>query len=220
MNNNQVITSQEIAVRAHDITVCLERTTVPEFELLHTLGMAARLALHLRGVQAVKYDTIKNVATYILDFPTHAVKPVLALLADAEFVQLVSEGKTIKTIIPDIPYYDSLFRDLGVVAETSNLSEHEQFAVVLSQRLSSSPLVKETVYNFGAEKQVVDRIVDIGKQAAFLSLKRARGRDVLLSPTYFSENKYAYADLVAAHGAGRVKKIIKLLKQNQGWPLL
>lgn len=213
------ISSKDVAVRAHDIAVCLERTTVPEFELLHNLGMATRLALHLRGVQAVRYEIVKMVATFILDFPTSAVKPVLEILAEAEFVQLVTEGKTIKTVIPDVPYYDRLFEGLGSVVSPNNFSEHEKLTVTLAHRLASSPLVKETVYNYGAEKRTVDRIVDIGIQSAFLSQKRARGKNILISPTYFAENTNAYADLVASEGSGRVKKIINLLKSNQGWPL-
>jgi hypothetical protein len=44
--------------------------------------MATRLALHLRGVQAVSYPTIRDVAVYLLDFPSSTVvKPVLELLS-------------------------------------------------------------------------------------------------------------------------------------------
>ena len=67
--------AEDFAVRAHDITVCLERTTVPELEQLQILGMAARLALHLRGVQAVRYELVRDVAVYLLDFPAQAVQP-------------------------------------------------------------------------------------------------------------------------------------------------
>lgn len=214
-----LIQPKEIAVRAHDINVCLERNSVPEFDLLTTLGMAVRLALHLRGIQAVSYHLIRNVATYLLDFPAPAVKPVLFFLAEAEFIKLVTEGNTIKTIIPNVPYYEKLFIDLGEVAGRDNFSEHEQLAIILLHKLADSPLLKEHIYQFGAEKNHVNRIIDIGTQGSFLLSKRVRGRNILLSPTYFSESRDAYADLVAAHGAGRVKKALKLLKANQGWPL-
>lgn len=209
----------ERIVRAHDITLCLERNSVPEFENLHLVGMATRLALHLRGVQPVAYELIKSVAIYLLDFPTTAVRPVLQLLEEAEFLQLVTEGTTIKTVIPKIPYYEKLFDDLGEVSSATGFSEHEQFALELQTRLAGSPLVRESVYQLGADKSVVDRIITLGCETSFLSAKRARGRDVILSPTYFSESPTAYADLVAGHGAGRVKRILELLQQNQGWPM-
>jgi hypothetical protein len=213
------LTPSEISVRSHDIAVCLEQTTVDEFEILHRLGMAVRLALHLRGVQAVKYDIIKKVAVYLLDIPTTAVASVVELLAEAEFVQLVKEGKSIKTIIPQVPYFDDLFTGLGDVASTYGFSEPEELTLALIKRLSASPIIVDHAYSLGAEKKLVDRVIRIGTQGSFIVSRRARGRDVLLSPAYFAENKDAYADLVASNTSGRIKKVLDLLGKNQGWPL-
>jgi hypothetical protein len=219
MENQPNLKPEEIAVRAHDITVCLERTSVPEFDLLTTLGKAVRLALHLRGVPAVSYSLIKDVAIYLLDFNADAVRPVLELLADAEFVRLDTEGRTIKTVIPDVPFYSKLFSDLGDIAKSNNLSEPEWLTLLLLHRLAGSPLLLDQIYQIGAEKRLVNRIIDIGSEGSFLINRRARGRSILISPTYFPENSNAYADLVAASGANRVKKVLDLLKMNQGWPL-
>lgn len=213
------LNSEEIAARAHDITVCLERTSVPEFDLLTTLGKAVRLALHLRGVPAVSYSLIRNVAIHLLDFNADSVRPVLELLADVEFVKLDTEGRTIKTVIPDIPFYDNLFSDLGDITKSNNLSEPEWLTLFLLQRLAGSPLLLDQVYEIGAEKRLINRVIDIGSEGSFLINRRARGRPVLISPTYFPENSNAYADLVAASGANKVKKVLDLLKKNQGWPL-
>jgi hypothetical protein len=214
------LTSQEIAVRAHDITVCLERTSVSEFDELTKLGMAVRLALHLRGVPAVTYALLRDVAVHLLDFPTAAVRSVLELLAEAEFVRLDTEGKTIKAVIPDVPFYEDLFSDLGDIIGSDNLSEPEALTLVLVHRLASSPMLVDHVYRLGADKSLVDKIIGIGTQGSFIVNQRARGRAILLSPTYFPENSQAYADLVAAGGTQRVKKILDLLKDNQGWPLI
>lgn len=219
MAEEAITKAQERAVRAHDMAVCMERSTVPEFEQVHFLGMAARLALHLRGVPAVKYETVRDVATYLLDFQVAAVKPVLKLLAEAEFANLVTEGQTIKTVIPDVPFYGQLFEKLGDVVGTDDFSEHEQLALDLSRRLSRSPVARDSLYQEGADRKVVDRILEIGDKTSFLSVKRARGRDIVVSPAYFAENTQAYADLVAGNGSGRVKRLLDILKANQGWPL-
>lgn len=219
MGSQAQLTSQEIAVRSHDITVCLERTSVSEFDELTKLGKAVRLALHLRGVPAVPYSLLKDVAVHLLDFPTEAVRPVIELLAEAEFVRLYTEGKTIKTVIPDVPFYESLFFNLGEVVGRNNFSEHEELALLLLHRLASSPMLADHAYNFGADRSLVNRIIDIGTQGAFIVNQRARGRSVLVSPTYFPENSQAYADLVSASGSQRVKKVLDLLRVNQGWPL-
>jgi|SRR5215213_428765 len=214
-----MITPEEAAVRAHDITVCLETNSVPEFEQLSLLGRAVKLALHLRGAQAVRYELLRNIAIYILNFPPSAVRTTVELLAEAEFVELDVEGKTIKTVIPNVPYYEAIFANLATVSGSDSFSEPEQLALDLLQRLAAAPLVRDQAYQIGAEKKLVDRILDIGSEGSFISTRRARGRDILLSPTYFSETPQAYADLVAGKGAGRVKRILDLLRKNQGWPL-
>lgn len=211
--------SKERIVRAHDITLCLERSSVTEFENLQLIGMATRLALHLRGAGPVKYEVVKNVAVYLFDFTTHAVRPVLAILEKAEFIKLDTEGSTIRTVIPDVPYYDAVFLRLGELDEANKMTEHEQFALELQSRLSASPLAKDTILSTGGEKKLVQRVLEIGNECKFLSVKIARGREIVLSPTYFTESTTAYADLVAGHGGARVAKVLSLLKQNQGWPL-
>lgn len=210
---------KERVVRAHDITLCLERSSVTEFENLQLIGMATRLALHLRGAGPVKYDVVKNVAVYLFDFTTHAVRPVLELLAKAEFIKLDTEGSTIRTVIPDIPYYDSVFLRLGELDEANRMTEHEQFALDLQSRLAASPLARDTIFGTGAEKGLVRRVLEIGNECKFLSSRKARGREIVLSPTYFTESTTAYADLVAGYGGARVARILGLLKENQGWPL-
>lgn len=219
MGSQAQLTSQEIAVRSHDITVCLERTSVSEFDELTKLGKAVRLALHLRGVPAVEYSLLKNVAVHLLDFPTEAVRPVIELLAEAEFVRLYTEGKTIKTVIPDVPFYESLFSNLGEVVGSNNFSEHEELTLLLLHRLANSPMLADQAYNLGADISLVKRIIDIGTQGSFIINQRARGKPVLVSPTYFPENSQAYADLVSAGGSQTVRKVIELLRVNQGWPL-
>jgi hypothetical protein len=219
MGSQNQLTPQEIAVRAHDITVCLERSSVSEFDELTKLGKAVRLALHLRGVPAVSYSLLRDVAIHLLDFPSEAVRPVVELLAEAEFVRLDREGKTIKTVIPDVPFYEGLFSNLGEVVGTNNFSEPESLTLFLLHRLASSPMLADHAYNFGADRSLVNRIIKIGTEGAFIVNQRARGKSVLVSPTYFPENSQAYADLVSAGGSQTVKKVLDLLRVNQGWPL-
>lgn len=211
--------ARDLAARAHDVATCLEGRSVAELDQLPLLGMAVRLALHLRGAPPVKADVVRKVCVYLLAFPSAAVRPVLELLAEAEFVQLVTEGRTLKTVIPRVPFYERLFEDLGTVVDKSTLNEAEQLTVDLMQRLGGSPLLSTHAYELGAERRLVDRVLDIGDQGSYILKRRARGRDVLVSPAYFSESTSAYADLVAAEGSARIRKVLALLRTHQGWPL-
>ena len=91
-----------LAVRCHDITVSLDNKLSADFDQLIVLGMAVRLALHLRGVPAVPYELLKQIALYIFHIPTQTLRQVVGLLAEIEFIKVDQEGSTIKSIIPNI----------------------------------------------------------------------------------------------------------------------
>jgi hypothetical protein len=140
-------------------------------------------------------------------------------LAEAEFVALDQEGATIKTVIPNIPYYDELFPALAEAGSVDSFSEPEKLTVDLLHRLAKTPMMKRQLYELGAERSLTDRILQIGEEGGFLVRHRARGQDIILSPTYFPESQTGFSDLVAGHGASRVAKLLELLRQTQGWPL-
>src|SRR5262245_2828722 len=93
----------DLAARCHEIQVSLGRTEVPEFERLVEVGMAVRLALHIRGLPLIEYEVLKLVANHFLDIPTTSVKQVLHALAEVEFVRLVTSGTTIRGVLPSVP---------------------------------------------------------------------------------------------------------------------
>lgn len=211
---------EEVALRAQDIVVCMERTRSTEYDALNNLGLAVRMAVHLRGAPPVDFELLKRVAVHVLNFQTAEVRPVVTLLADAEFVDLHTEGTTIKSVIPNIPFFEDLYQNVGTVALASPLTEAEQLTLEITRRLAESPVARDSLASLGAEARLMNDVLEIGNEGGFILTRRARGRDILVSPTYFGENEAAYADLVAAKGAGRVKKVLNALRSIQGWPLV
>ena len=212
-------TNEILAIRCHDVTATLAGTQVGDFDHLVIVGMAVRLALHLRGVQAITYELLKQVGLHLLHIPPTSLSAVVELLADVEFIKVDKEGKTIRAIIPTIPYYEDLFKGLGDAGGARGFSEAESLTLTLLERLSKGPILQEHVKASGAEAKLVARMVDTGIKGGYLIGRRARGKDVLLSPVYQPEHPDAFADLVAASGAGRVQKVLAAIGSNQGWPL-
>jgi len=210
---------ERLAVRCHDVTVSLGGNQVGDFDRLLVLGMAVRLALHLRGVPAVPYDLLRLVGLHLLQIPPTSLSSVVEVLGEAEFVKIDRQGKTIRSIVPIVPYYEDLFAGVGEVAESEHLSEPEQLTLAMLDRLAKSPAAKSAIQASGAEAKLIEKAIGIGQQGGYIIERRARGRDMLVSPVYFSENADAFADLAAGSGSGRVGQVISLLSQNQGWPL-
>jgi len=208
-------------MRCHEIQTTLGNLDVPEFETIPELGMATRLALHLRGLPLVKYETLKLVASHFLNVPTIAVERIVRLLAEVEFVRLQQTGSTIKGVLPTVPYYEELYEGLGQFASSErSFNETEQLTLTLVERLAKSPEKTDSLQNkLGADKALFKRSVQIGTKGEFLVHRRFRGRDILINPTYFSENSEIFADAVAASGAKAVSGLMKAVRQSQGWPL-
>ena len=212
--------SSEIAARCHEIQTGLGMTEVPEFDTVRAVGMAVRLALHIRGLPTIKFETLRLVATHFLQIPAVAFKRIIEILAEVEFVKLVTEGKTIKGVVPTVPYYETLYSTLGQHASELAFNESEQLSVELLCRLSKAPEKMDTLQStLGAEPKLLQRAITIGKKGAYVRTHRSRGREVALSPTYFSENAEIYADMVAGSGSKQVQKLLKSIKAAQGIPL-
>jgi hypothetical protein len=211
----------EVAARCHEIQVCLAGKQVPEFESIGLIGMAVRLALHIRGLPLIGYDVLRMVAVQYLDIPALALPRLLSLLADVEFVRLQTQGDSIKAVLPNVPYYEGLYNALGEYASSETpFNEAETLSLAIVERLSKAPHPVDSLHNrTGAERKLFDRALQIGHAGRFLVRRRSRGKDIVLSPTYFSENADVFADLVAAQGAGSVRRVLEAIKSMQGVPL-
>ncbi|MBS0658596.1 MAG: hypothetical protein JSR82_10180 [Verrucomicrobia bacterium] len=214
------LTPSLLAARCAEIQECSTNVEVGEFERIPEIGMALRMALHIQGCPAVDFESLKLVSIYLLKFPRLVVERIVRLLAEVEFVRLQTEGQTIKTVVPTVPYYNQIYSDLGAYAADRKFTEVEQLALAMTERLAKSPEEKERLFAaLGGERAALEGLVEIGKQGGFLWQERARGRVILGNPSYFSENWDVFADHVAGLGSASVGRVLDLVRRYQGWPL-
>lgn len=212
--------NSEVAVRSHDVLVTSGQSRAAEFDSLITLGAAVRLAVNLRGMPPVRYDLLRDVAVHRLGLQPPEVRPAIELLAEAEMVDLTVEGKTIKTVLPNIPFFSDLYSRLGEAGTQGQaLNEHEQLTVELMERLARGPQTANDLTALGAGKKALRRVLEIGNSAGFVTALRARGRDVYVSPSYFAEDPQALADLAVTARGTHLARVLRLLQQHQGYPL-
>jgi hypothetical protein len=213
--------STDLAVRCHEIQAGLGLKEVPDFDAISELGMAVRLALHLRGLPSIRYDTLKQLAYQLLYIPPGSMRGVVLMLAEVEFVTISMEGKTIKSVVPTVPYYEDLYvamNDYG--ARETALNEIEQVSIELVRRLATAPANIDSLRNaMGVDKAAFERAVVIGEEGSYLVRRRSRGRDILLNPTYFSQNADVFADIVAAGNGKSIQTVLTALRSLQGVPL-
>lgn len=213
---------RKIAVaRCHEIQLAMKDKEVARFETIPEIGMAVQLALHIRGLPVIEYELLKLVATTLIGIPRLAVDRIVTLLDEVEFVRLSKDGKRIKAVLPTVPYFEELYEGLGEYLETeSKIDEFESLTLEIVDKLAGSPYNADALAGkLGADRKDFDSSIELGTKGRFLISTRHRSKDVLMNPTYFSENGDVFADHVAKCGAKTVQRTLELLKAAQGWPL-
>ncbi|EHI5141375.1 hypothetical protein CGJ95_11515 [Vibrio parahaemolyticus] len=205
---------------SYDIQSGLGNTDVPDFEGLREMGMAATLAIHLRGMPEIEYETLRLVSSYYFNIPTSSVKESLSILAEIEYIQINKKGSKIISIIPQVPHFRDVYEGVGDYFSFSDMNEHEQATLLILSNLQSKPENKhKLVASTGIDNQVLNRCLTIGEYGNYFKEYRKRGRDILASPFYFSDNLEGLADLSVKVGSDDISKVLDIIKSNQGWPL-
>ncbi|MXW50611.1 MAG: hypothetical protein F4X81_16405 [Gammaproteobacteria bacterium] len=213
--------TKEIAEFAFDLHTGLGSYDVPDFDDLKLIGMAATLSIHIRGLGEIPYEVLRKVSDHLMKIPSIALEPILLVLNDLEFVQLVRSKKRISKVIPRIPVFDDIYQRIGAYADSEcQLNSHEEASLMILDALQKSPENRDALFNrLGIEKPLFDRCIKIGNSSGILSEHMARGRHILISPFYFMDNLDTLADAAAAVGSNAISSTLSKVKNNQGWPL-
>lgn len=213
--------SKKIAEFAYDLHSGLATTRVPEFDDLQLIGMAATLSVHIKGLGDIEYEVLRKVSDHLMSIPSIALEKVLRLLADVGFVKLTESGRRIEKVTPNIPVFDDVYEIIGkYAADECTLNAHEQATLLLLGELQSSPSNRDALSNkLGIERPVFERTLTLGKGSGTVTEHKARGRTIIISPYYFSDNLTGLADAAASVGASAITSTLKKVRGNQGWPL-
>lgn len=211
----------DIAEFAYDLHAGLAAQHVPEFDDLYKVGMAATLAIHIKGLGEIEYEVLRKVSDHFMSIPSFALGEVLRILGEIDFVKLIERGRKIERIIPNIPIFEDVYNGLSKYANAEcDLNSHEEATLQILAALQDSPQNKDNLFNhLGIEKPLFDRCIKIGAASGIVSEHRARGRSVLISPFYFADNLEGLADAAVAVGASAIQSTLKKVKDSQGWPL-
>lgn len=119
--------------RCYEIQTALGNRSVPEFGQLTVVGMTTKVALHIRGLPLIDYETLKLICANFLDIPSFVLERIVGVLAEIEFIYPVKDGETISLVLPNAPFHDELYTGLREYLETElSLTEAEQLALTLS----------------------------------------------------------------------------------------
>jgi hypothetical protein len=215
-----MLAGRKLIELSYDVQSGLGNLDVPDFDSLRTMGMAATLAIHLRGLAEINYEVLRKVSDHFFNIPSFALKESIHILAEIEFIQIVTKGKTILSIIPDVPHFKDLYAGVGDYFSFTDLNEHEQGTLLILSQLQTKPENKDRIIAAtGIDNTLMTRCLDIGTHGNYFKEFRARGKNIIASPFYFADNLDGLVDVTAKSGSEDITVVLDIIKQNQGWPL-
>ena len=210
----------KIAEFSYDLHSALGEYETPELDYLKTLGMAATLSVHIRGLGEIQYEVLKLASYHYFKIPSFALEKVIDILSDLEFLDVLGSKKRIKAIIPKIPHFKSIYSAIGEYTEDDDLNESELAMLAILNQVYSKPENKQKLINeISADTTTIETCLKYSEAGGLLRVHKARGKEIILSPYYFADNLEGLADLTAKSGSSNISKVLDKLKANQGWPL-
>lgn len=214
------ITGRKLVELSYDIQSGLGNTEVPHFGNLREMGIAATLAVHLKGLPEIEYEVLRAVSDYYFNIPSLALKGALNILEDIEYVKLHRKGRNICKVMPQVPRFKDLYEGIGDYFTFSEMNEHEQATLVILSKLQNKPENRNRILTTtGIDNATLDSCIKIGQRGNYFKEYRKRGKDILASPFYFADNLDGLADLSARVGSEDISKVLDVIRRNQGWPL-
>jgi len=210
----------KIAEFSYDLHSALGDYETPELDYLKTLGMAATLSVHIRGLGEIGYDVLKLCSFHYFKISSFALDKVIFILEDLEFIDVIGSKTRIKAIIPKVPHFNSVYRLIGDYTEVDDLNNTESTMLAILNQVYNKPENKQRLINIiDSDNTTIESCLRYSETGGLLRNHKARGKEIILSPYYFADNLDGLADLTAKSGSHHMGSVLTKLKANQGWPL-
>jgi hypothetical protein len=215
----------DIALRAEDIQTGLQDaslttqvvSTVTETRLV---GMAARLATHIRGRDVVPLRSFRAVGAN-LGIDGVALNEVQRVLEEAGHIRVVGQGIA-RQIVETVPLFEDVYANLGEIWLSRGPSEIEQASVTLLNRLAGSPLVlSEVKSQMGLDAAEHDLVFMLGEAGGYITKYESPAirETVVYSALFWEERPEVLLEAVMAHGSERIIEAVESVRGQQGFPL-
>lgn len=221
------ITSLKIGIRCQDIQTSLQDISLgslaSETEKIRLLGMAERLAIHIRGVDVIDdYKKLQYVAGQF-GIDSLILPRVLETLEEIGWVRVQKRAGEITKVEESVPYFKDVYSEVGEYYNSTPHSEIEDAIIETTDKLALSPINEETIKK-ELDKELYKIVLDIGKSGKFIEEYYSPDTEekILYSPIYWVENPKILEGvytLLKQFGAENVIKVLERIQNYQGYPL-
>jgi hypothetical protein len=223
MNNEHIAKrAQDVQSGLRDVQDKLVTATIP---VTRQIGMAALLAVHIRGL-----DVIENIVGFhgfceSLGIPSDTVPLVLSALEATGWLRVAPNAFNPRRIEESIPYFQEVYEALGDQWNHRSPSEVELATMALLERLSAGPEPEGTATSsLGISPQELETVVDIGELGGYLRRYTSplEKISILYAPQFVDENPESLLNLIAKKGDNheQVRRVLRAAQARPGVPVL
>ncbi len=225
---------RQIGIRAQDIQTGLQDVDLrgsysPELVNTRLVGMAERLAIHLRGSELISLDEPEEHSRFVASASFLGIDPlnlprVIKVLEEVGVVRNVQwqGGDRIARLEESVPYFGSLYELMGEYWREANPTEVETASVALLDRLALPPVSKEdALSDLGLDQRALEGVVTIGQAGGYIKelVAPSTGETLISSPLFWEENPEALFALLQKYSAPDIATAIKSVRMHQGYPV-
>ncbi|MBP5951796.1 hypothetical protein [Pseudomonas sp. P42] len=213
--------SQDIQAGLRDVSDHRVSATVP---ITRQIGMAAQLAVHIRGLQ-----TITNIIGFHgfcsnLGISSDSLPMVLRTLEEIQWIRVSPNIYAPVRIEEQIPFFQVIYDSLGEQWSERKPGELEQITMLILERLTVAPVPSETLASdLGISRENLQTVVDIGDLGGYLrQYDSPRDRvPILYAPSFTEENPENLLNFMAKNpGAhSQIEAVLKAAKNQPGSPI-
>ena len=218
---------RDIGLRAQDIQTGLQEVDLrgPASGSLDTtllVGMAERLAVHVRGVEIISDEQRLLLVADRLGINTLVLPQVLELLEEAEFINVERRGQHFRRLIDRVPYFSDVYSQLGEIWASRGPGETETATIEILHRLAKAPEKRSQLRNdYGLSDVEFTVLLEVGKEGGYVDefTSHTDSSSVLFSPLYWEELGEETFRLLERYGANRILSAIRTVEKRQGMPI-
>lgn len=212
-----------IGLRAQDIQTCLQKVglrglAAGKLNVTRLVGMAERLAIHIRGKEVLQNDEVLQAMAGHLGIDSLILPQVLDVLEEVGFIRRRGDQ-----IYDRVPYFTNIYEPMGEFWQAGNPSEIEQVSVQLLDDLAKSPVPEAKIRStYSITGQDFDLVKRLGEAGSYLRIYKSPTdrANVLYSPIFWDENPEALFEMLKKYSAEEIAGAIASIRAYQGYPMV
>lgn len=212
-------------LRAHDVHQGLhdvDRNTGlvgRELEATQLVGMSAAVATAIKGQDVIlNAQDFKTVAAEQLDIDRWAFEPVIALLAELDFIRNVrSSSQGTVSFYETVPEdFETVYATLGEAWNSRGPGELESALVGAVDTLSYGP---KAIDDLDIDPRALSQVMELGQSAEAIRTVKVGEAQVAYSPFFAYERPEAIGEALEALDVRAVREAYESVRGYQGMPL-